>query len=193
MTQCTRPPGRISAWFLPFAILVLPPLSLAPARPALASEALSDLEVQARLIDTSPSNSSHGAAMTGEARLEVVVQTRVPASDLSVRVLHPDGTPWTAASRPFDAGRPVWSRFGEGAAVELDAGAPSLGAREGARAVLRVPLERAGLHEIVVEVSANSPGGALRGESVVAAPLGVTRPQPVDDGTVVNFRLEVRP
>ncbi len=190
MTRSTRRPGGISAWPV---LLVLPAVALVLAPQALATEALSDLEVQARLIDTSPSNSSHGAAMTGEAHLEVVVQTRVPASDLSIRVLHPDGTPWTVASRPFDAGRPVWSRVGEGAAAELDAGVPSLGAREGARAVLRVPLERAGLHEIVVEVSANGPGGALRGEIVVTAPLGVTRPQPVDDGTVVNFRLEVRP
>jgi len=188
--QDCRPPGRTPPWLLFF---FLPTLALAPARPALATEALGDLEVQARLIDTAPSRSSPGAAITGEARIEVVVQARVPVSDLSVRVLHPDGKPWTAASRPFDPGRPAWSRVGAGAAAGLDAGAPSLGASEAARAVLGVPLERAGVHEIVIEISANGPDGSLRGESVVVAPLGVARPGPEDDGTVVNFRLEVRP
>jgi len=193
MTRNTRSPGKVSAWLpLPALLLMMAP-ALVLTRPALANEALGDLEVQARLIDTAPSKSSHGAAMTGEARIEVVVQARVPASDLSVRVLRSDGTPWTAASRPFDAGRPAWSRVGVGAAAELDAGAPSLGASEAARAVLGVPLERAGVHEIVIEISANGPDGSLRGESVVVAPLGVARPGPEDDGTVVNFRLEVRP
>jgi hypothetical protein len=190
MTRNIRSSGRFSVW-LP--LLLVPALTMAPARPALATEALGDLEVHARLLDDAPSKTSRPAGTTGAARIEVVVQARVPVSDLRVRILRPDGTPWTVASLPFHSGRPAWSRVGEGVPTELDAGAPSLGPRESALTVLRVPLERAGIHEIVVLVEADGPGGLLLGEDVVLAPLGVSLPRPEDDGTSVTFRLEVRP
>lgn len=160
--------------------------------PALATEALGDLDLQVRLLDVTPAKSIRSDDAGGVARIEVIVQAFVSARDLRIAILRPDGTPWLVESRPFHPGRPDWSRPG-GEPLEPGTGPPSLGPRETARAILRVPLEKLGVQEIVIQVGADGPAGPLRTENAIRAAVGVVLPLGDDDGTNVTFPLEVRP
>lgn len=168
-------------------------LLLPCARPALASEALGDLEVQLRLVEVTPSKAARAHAIAGDARIEVVLQAALPLQGIRVRILRPDGTPWIAGSHPLDPGQPEWSRVGGGEPLEPGDGSPSLGARGALRTVLTIPLDGAAVHEIIVEAVGEGSSGLIRTENMIRVALGVPLPLPDDDGTVASYPMEVRP
>ncbi|MBZ5640451.1 MAG: hypothetical protein LAO51_17045 [Acidobacteriia bacterium] len=182
--------GRTAPWVL---LVVALTLGLTQTRPALATEALGDLDLRVRLLDVTSTGSGHFGDTRGFARIEVVALAAVPVADLRVRILRPDGTPWMEASRPFHPGQPAWSRVSGGEPLEPDSGSLSLPARESARAILRVPLEGAAVHEVIVEILGDGPHGVVRTENMIRAALGVPLPLPDDDGNVATYRLGVRP
>ena len=190
MRSLARPVGRTAPWLL---LAVALTLNVTQTRPALATEALGDLDLQVRLLDVTSTGSGHFGDTTGFARIEVVALAAVPVADLRVRILRPDGTTWMVASRPVHPGQPAWSRVDGGEPLEPDRGSVSRHARESARAILRVPLEGAAVHEVIVEILGDGPHGVLRTENMIRAALGVPLPVPDDDGNVATYRLGVRP
>jgi len=171
------------------ALLTIQPGAL----PAEASEALGDLHLELRLVELTPAPASRPADVGGVATLDVVLQAYRGAEDIRLRILKPDGTPWTLRATPFDPGVIRWATPDGGEPLEAG-GHPSVGASGALHARIQVPLEGAAIHEVVVEIVAQVGGKTERTENVARIALGVPMWLPVvgDDG-VASFPLEVRP
>jgi hypothetical protein len=143
------------------------------------------MEVKDVQADTRLAHAGEGIAL-----LDAALQSFVPAEELQVRVLRPDGSAWAEIGRTPR----IWVlRPGPEGDEPLEAGpelsgALSMAAGEVLRLALEVPLLETAIHEIIVAVSGLGPGGEpLRTEAMVRAPLGVKAPGPKDDGEVAEF------
>ena len=150
-----------------------------------ASEAEADLQVHARLLDVAGAPGA-GGRLAGMARLEVLVETLLPASKIRIELQKPDGTAWTDRGRPFALARVSWTGPG-GEPQEASDGTLTLGRRGTARAVLVVPVEGTAVHELIIVATATGPIGPLRTETMVYVPLGATLPQPITTDGVAEF------
>jgi hypothetical protein len=171
------------------ALAMLALAAMAPAKPAFATEAKGDLDLQLRLVETVPGRGPAGPSMTGVARIEVLVEAFRATGGVELRVLRPDGSAWTVKTRPFTTRDLAWSDRG-GEPLEPGADGPSIRVRGAIRTTIAVPLEGAAIHEIVVAVTGLVGGDPIATEGVVRAVLGVPDNQPVDDGAFANFPLQ---
>ena len=163
--------------------------AMAPAKPAFATEAKGDLDLQLRLVETVPGRGPAGPSMIGVAKIEVFVEAFRATGDIELRVLRPDGSAWTVKARPFPTHGLVWTNSG-GEPLEPGTDGPSIPARGAIRTTIAVPLDGAAIHEIVVAVTGLVGGDPIATEGVVRAVLGVSDNQPVDDGIHANFSLK---
>jgi len=163
--------------------------AVVPAGHSYATEAKGDLGLQLRLVDTAQGKGHVGPSMTGVARIEVFVEAFRAVKDIQLSVLRPDGSTWRVKGRPFRTGPLTWSGPA-GEPQEPGADGQAVPPRGAIRTTIAVPLEGAGIHEIVVTATGLVNGEPVKTEGVLRVALGVPDNQPVDDGVHANFALK---
>jgi hypothetical protein len=158
-------------------------------RPASATEPMGDLGVSLRLVEAVPGNRAAGPAMTGVARIEVLVEAFRPTREIQMSVVRPDGSSWSRNKGSFTTGELDWSDP-SGAPVRLGSRGPSVPSRGAIRTTITVPLSGAGMHEIGVTVTGLSGGKPIATEGMVRVGMGVPENELDDDGKYANFPLK---
>jgi len=154
-----------------------------------ATESRADLGVTLRLIQTSPVHASGKTA--GTARIEVTVDAFRETEIVSVDVVGPRGEPWGSRSGLRIPSSQAWTDA-TGRQVDTTSKEARVAARGLLKTFIEVPLEGAGVHDVVVRVVGRSGGQMLEAEDALRVPYGVPR-LIQDDGTVANVPVkEVR-
>jgi hypothetical protein len=180
----------LGAKLLRFTLVVLPlATALSGGFTAMAGEALSDLDLQIRLVGVEPGR-GQGRDMKGAARIEAVLRVSQATESIRLTVERPDGSSWTVGSQPFDPEPLKWRTLDGGEPQEAESGRPMAGPHQALRTTLVVPLKGADVHEIVVRVSGVGPGGSLTTEAMLKAPLGVELELPVEKDGVATFKMK---
>jgi len=122
-------------------------------------ESRADLGVTLRLIGTSPVHASGKTA--GVARIEVTVDAFRETEILSVDVVGPRGEPWGSRSGLRIPSSQAWTDA-TGRQVDTTSKEARVAARGLLKTFIEVPLEGAGVHDVVVRVVGRSGGHCAR-------------------------------
>lgn len=154
-----------------------------------ATEGRADLGVTLRLLGTSPVHAS--GKMAGVARIELTVDAFRETEILSVDVVGPHGEPWGSRSGLRIPSSQAWTDA-TGRQVDTASKEARVAARGLLKTFIEVPLEGAGVHDVVVRVVGRSGGQMLEAEDALRVPYGVPRVVQ-DDGTVANVPVREAP
>lgn len=156
---------------------------------ARANEARGDLNLELRLVETTPLNVAKGAEMLGVAKIDVALDAFRAAEQVTISVEGPDGGTLTFKAKPVQLGTPTWTDPG-GEPLEPGPAGTTIPARGVITTHINVPLQGQEIHEIVVRITAIVGGQPMTTEAVVRAALGVDLNLPVEDGTYANFAVK---
>jgi len=159
------------------------------------AEALGDLGLRLRLIETTQVAGTEGAATL--ATVGATLETRRALENVQFELVRSDGTPWTRPLVYVDPRAIGWRKQkpqGEGDPFEPG---DALGVGDAIVAEFGVALPGEGLYTVVVRVSGEGPQGPVRTETMVLVPAGIELPTGAEIDGAVEFQavasVEVQP
>lgn len=165
------------------------------AAPAWAGEALGDLGLALRLIETTQIATTEGTATL--ATVGATLETRLALENVQFQLVRSDGRPWTAPRVQVDPRSIGWRKpKARGEGDPFDAG-NALAAGDAIVAQFAIALPDTGLYSVVIRVSGEAAQGRVQTEAMVLVPAGVELPVGVEVDGAIEFQAaasaEVQP
>jgi len=165
------------------------------AATAWAGEALGDLGLRLRLIETTQVATTEGAATL--ATVGATLESRLALQNVQFQLVRSDGRPWTAPSVPIDPRAIGWHKQKPQGGGEVFEAGDALAAGDAVVAEFGVSLPSEGLYTVVVRVSGESAQGPVQSEAMVLVPAGIELPTGVEIDGAIEFQavasVEVQP
>lgn len=185
--------GRGTVWLVsrvaPLVMLVC------AAAPTWAGEALGDLGLRLRLIETTQVATTEGTATV--ATVGATLETRLALENVQFELVRSDGRPWARPLVQVDPRSIGWRKQKpQGGGDPFEAG-DALAAGGAIVAQFGVSLPSEGLYTVVIRVSGETAQGPVQTETMVLVPAGIDVPSGVEIDGAVEFQAvassEVQP